>query len=77
MNSPTATNAKDHLDRAIVELYYAHAEIALDDTATKNVDMTTALASARSLIETVRTLLSNSPDLASNSSHPFNRSAVG
>ena len=62
-------NIKGHLERAIIELYYAHAEVAFDNTDTENVDVAITLASARSLVESVRTLLPGSSEIASNSNH--------
>jgi hypothetical protein len=61
-------NIKGHLERAMVELYFAHAEVAFDDTDAKNADVALTLAFARSLVESVRTLLSGSSEAASNSS---------
>jgi hypothetical protein len=62
-------NIKGHLERAIIELYYAHAEVAFDNTDPENVDVAITLASARSLVESVRTVLSGSYQAASNSNH--------
>ena len=62
-------NIKGHLERAIIELYYAHAEVAFDDTYAKSSDVAITLASARNLVESVRTLVSGSSEAASSSSH--------
>jgi hypothetical protein len=62
-------NIKGHLERAIIELYYAHAEVAFDNTYTKSSDVATTLASARSLVESVRTILSGSHEADSNTNY--------
>jgi hypothetical protein len=62
-------NIKGHLERAIIELYYAHAEVAFDNTDAKSVDVAITLASARNLVESVRTLLLGASEAASNSNH--------
>ena len=58
-------NIKGHLERAIIELYYAHAEVAFDNTDAKSVDVAITLASARNLVESVRTLLLGASEAAS------------
>jgi hypothetical protein len=60
MNSLNPLCAASHLERAIIELHYANAEIAFDGAAAE-ADIKETLKSARSLIEMARALLSNSP----------------
>ena len=70
-------NIKGHLERAIIELYYAHAEVAFDGTYAENVDVAITLASARNLVESVRSLLLRSSEAASNSNHSLMGLASG